>query len=250
MSNSVKDRIATDLRKAKSEGSLRAERVKDIVKAAVSQAMSEVKEGSFEIRTVVQDVIAAVVESVGDKGRESQEEITASVEGAIEGVSQSRREEIAKTQAKIDELQAQMVTQEQQLDAEVEGAIVQVETSDNTSPDLKALLNAALEAVREREEFAGLREQYARLRTKLEVVEANLKIRYGDRYDEVKQHLDNAKTWYDNAKVKAETKGIDPIQEKQQEFETKLGEAGAALAHKEEQVKQRLKELWKTVTKM
>jgi F0F1-type ATP synthase membrane subunit b/b' len=236
MSNSVKDRIATDLRKAKSEGSLRAERVKDIVKAAVSQAMSEVKEGSFEIRTVVQDVIAAVVESVGDKGRESQEEITASVEGAIEGVSQSRREEIAKTQAKIDELQAQMVTQEQQLDAEVEGAIVQVETSDNTSPDLK--------------EFAGLREQYARLRTKLEVVEANLKIRYGDRYDEVKQHLDNAKTWYDNAKVKAETKGIDPIQEKQQEFETKLGEAGAALAHKEEQVKQRLKELWKTVTKM
>jgi chromosome segregation ATPase len=250
MSNSMKDRISTDLQKAKSEGTLRAERIRDIVKAAVSQTMSELKEGSVEIRSVVQDAITAVVDFAGDKGKESQEEISASVEGAIEGISESRREEIVKTQAKIDELQAQMAKQEQQLDSEIDGAIVQIETNEQTTPDIKALIDAAVKAVRDREEFAGLREQYAKLRTKLEVVEANLKVRYGDRYDEVKQHLDNAKTWYDNAKVKAETKGIDPVQEKQLEFETKLGEAGASLARKEEQVKQRLKELWKTVTKM
>jgi hypothetical protein len=251
MSNSVKDRISTDLQKAKSEGSLRAERIRDIVKAAVSQAVVEFKEGSQEIRLVVQDAIAAVVETVGNKTKESKEEITASVEGAIEGLSQARREEIAKTQARIDELQAQMADQEQQLDAEINSAIVPVASPDQAgSTDIRALIDAALRAFREREEFAGLREQYAKLRTKLEVLDANLKARYGDRYDEVKQHLDNAKAWYDSAKAKAEAKGVDPIQEKQSEFELKLGEAGAALARKEEQVKQRLKDLWKTATKM
>lgn len=251
MSNSVKDRISTDLQKAKSEGGLRAERIRDIVKAAVSQAAVEFKEGSQEIRSVVQDAIAAVVETVGDKAKESKEEITASVEGAIEGLSQSRREEIAKTQAKIDELQSQMADQEQLLDAEIDGAIVPVESSDKTvSTEMRALIESAVQSFREREEFAGLREQYARLRTKLEVLDANLKARYGDRYDEVKQHLDNAKAWYDSAKAKAEAKGVDPVQEKQSEFESKLGDAGASLARKEDQVKQRLKELWKTATKM
>lgn len=251
MPNTVKDRISTDLQKAKSEGTLRAERIRDIVKAAVAQTVAEFKEGSQEIRSVVQDAISAVVETVGDKAKESKEEITASVEGAIEGLSQSRREEIAKTQAKIDELQGQMAAQEQQLDADIDSAIVQVESADHSAAsDMKALIAAAVESFREREEFAGLREQYARLRTKLEVLDANLKVRYGDRYDEVKQHLDNAKAWYDSAKAKSEAKGIDPVQEKQSEFESKLGEAGASLARKEEQVKQRLKELWKTATKM
>ncbi len=123
-----------------------------------------------------------------------------------------------------------------------------------TTSKLKSMIESAVNAIKERDEFAGLRQQYMKLQAKLEVLEANLAARYGDRYDDAKQHLENAKVWYAKTRGEAQLNGSTAVETKQVEVETKLGEAGVTLAHKEEQVKaqikQSLKELWQTVTKL
>jgi len=40
----------------------------------------------------------------------------------------------------------------------------------------------------------------------------------------------------------------EKIDEKRQDFEAKLGEAGTAIAQKEKQIKQRLNDLWKSIS--
>lgn len=251
MSNSMKDRINDDLRKAKTEGSLRAERIREIVKIAVSQAVAEFKAGSVEVRSIATEAIAAVIDNLSEKGKATQEEITASIEGVVEGISHSKREAIAQAQAKVEQLQSQIDAQEEQLETEIDGALVEIQTTEHKSAtSLKALIEVAIKAVKDREEFALLREQYARLRAKLAVLDANLAARYGERYEDVKRHLDSAKVWYDNAKVKVEATGTDPVQQKQAEFERKIAEAGSAVAKKEQQLKQRLKELWQEAIKL
>jgi len=85
-------------------------------------------------------------------------------------------------------------------------------------------------------------------------LEVNLAARYGDRYDDAKQHLENAKTWYAKTRGEAQLNGSTVVEIKQVEAETKLGEAGVALAQKEEevkaQIKQSLKELWQAMKKL
>lgn len=250
MTNSVKERISNDLQRAKSEGSLRTDRIRQIVKAAIEQAVAELKEGSVEIRTVAQDAFAAVLENVQDQGQKTKDDLQASVEGIIEGVSASRRDAIAETQTQIQELQTQIDKQEQQLESDVSGALVQIEsTGQQSSSAIKDALNEILNRLRDREEFSTMKSQYARLKAQLAILDANLAARYGERYDDVKQHLETAKTWYASAKTEAEREGIDKVQKTQVEVEAKMSELGGAIARKEARVKELLKELWVTVTK-
>jgi len=68
---------------------MRAERIREIVQSAVSQAAAEFKLGSSDIFLIVKNAISAVSENLPEKGGETQEEIAASIEGAIEGAMQS-----------------------------------------------------------------------------------------------------------------------------------------------------------------
>jgi hypothetical protein len=92
-----------------------------------------------------------------------------------------------------------------------------------------------------------MKKRYAQLQAQLSVLQANLSARYGERYDEVKKHLDDAKTWYERSQPKAEA-AAEQVKQKRIEVEHKLGEAGAALARREQRVKQLLKELWHSIT--
>lgn len=250
MTNSVRERISEDLQKAKAEGSLRADRIRQIVQSAISQALSELKEGSGEIRTVAQDAFSAVLENVQDQGQKTKDDLQASVEGIIEGISASRQDAIAQTQTQIQELQEQVDQQEQQLESDVSGAIVAIESTGRQSThSLKDALDEVLNRFKDREEFEAMKRQYARLKGQLAILDANLAARYGERYDEVKRHLESAQTWYSTAKAEAEHEGIDKIQKTQAEVEAKIGEIGGAIARKEARVKLLLKELWYTVTK-
>ena len=67
MSDSIKEVIVTDLQKAKAEGSTRVARIRTILQEAAVQAISEVKEGSGEIRTIAKDTFSTVVESISDE---------------------------------------------------------------------------------------------------------------------------------------------------------------------------------------
>ncbi|MEM8778166.1 MAG: histidine kinase, partial [Cyanobacteria bacterium P01_G01_bin.49] len=90
---------------------------------------------------------------------------------------------------------------------------------------------------------------YAQLKAQLAVVQANLAGRYGESYDNLNQYLDEAKTWYEKAKENPEVL-TNKLEGKQKEFENQLGEAATALAKKEKQVKQILRELWKSISEI
>lgn len=250
MADSIKEQVTADIEKAKEEGKLRSERVKEIVKAAVSQAVGEFKEGSVEIRTIAKDAVSAVIENLKERGGEIKEEVTASIEGAIEAISSARRQSIAKTQDEVKKLQAQIDAEETELQTQLDTVLMDIEeTGKDTSSETKASIESAINTIKDSEEVSLLRKRYAQLQTQLAIIQANLSARYGERYEEVKTYLDDAKTWYERAQPKAEVVA-EQVKEKRTNFETKLGEAGTALAKKEQRVRQLLKELWQSVTEV
>ncbi len=248
MPDSIKNQITADLEKAKGEGKLRSDRIREIVHSAVSQATSEIKEGSGEIRSIVKDAVSTVIENLKEKGGEVKEEITASLEGAIQGITSARRTAIAKNQAEIQQLQAHIDAEEIELQKEIDGVLTEIEeTAKDNPPKIKDSIDSAINALKDSEEVSLLQKRYAQLKAQLAILQANLAARYGERYEDVQKHLDDAKNWYDRSQPQAEAVA-GQVKQKREEFESKLGEAGAALAKKEQRVKQLLRDLWKTVT--
>ena len=247
MSESRKERIIADLQQAKQTGQLKTENIREIVKNAIAQTISEVKEGQTEIVGLVKDAIAAVTETFQEKSGEIKEEVTQAIEGAIDGVSEVRRKTISKTQSEIQTLEAQVVVEEAELQQEIDGALttIQKESSDKSDKVTQAIAEAII-AIRDSEEFALLQKRYAQLKAQLAVVQANLANRYGEQYEEVNKYLNEAKTWYEKVKEEPEV-FTEPVKQKRAEFEQKLGEAGSAVARKEKQIKQLLQELWKAM---
>lgn len=238
------EQIKADLHKAQQEGKLRTERVREIVRSAVSEAATEIKQGSGEIRLIAKQILATVIDSLQGQGQEIREDLTASVEGIIEGISQSRRESIARSHTELDQLQSKIQEQEEQLNTEIEQTLTEIGTSVPTSStDIQDAIHTAVATLRDSEEAALLQKRYAQLQAQLAIIKANLAARYGTRYEEMKYHLDDAKAWYENTKDQAKAAGSSPLEQKQTEFERKIGEAGTAIARKEKQVKQLLKEL-------
>ena len=248
MPESIKTKITNDLQKAQEEGKLRAERIREIVQSAVAQTSTEFKEGSSEIRLTVKEAISTVIENLKEKGGELKEEITASIEGAIEGITHAKRQSLAKTQGELKLLQAQVHAEEHDLQNQIDTVLADIEeTGKDTSPDIKASIDSAINTLKDSEEVSLMRKRYAQLQAQLAVLQANLSAQYGERSEDVKKYLDDAKTWYERSQPKAEA-AAEQVKQKRTEFENKLGEAGAAVAKKEERVKQLLKELWHSLT--
>lgn len=242
------EQIRVDLRKAQQEGQLRTERIREIVRTAIAQALTEVQQGSGEIRSIAKEALGIVVESLQGRSREVRDELSASVEGIVEGISQARREIIAQSETKLNQLQSQIREQEDQLNTEIEETLTEIHTTAETSSsETRDALESAVAALRDSEEAALLRKRYAQLQTQLAILKANLAARYGGRYEEMKQHLEDAKSWYDNTREQASTAGPNAVEQKQVEFERKIGEAGTAIARKEKQVQQLLKELLNSI---
>ena len=244
MSDSKKERIVADLQKAKETGTLKTENIREIIKNAISEAVSEVKSGRTEIASLVQDAISAVTETVKESGSELKEEVNASIQGVVDGVSEARRQKIAEAQAEIVTLEAQVVEDEQKLQSEIEETLSKVKVDSDSQPDkVKEAIAEAIINISSSDEFAILQKHYARLKAQTAVLQANLASRYGEQYGEVGKYLEDAKVWYDKAKEDPEV-FTEPAKRKRAEFEEKLGSAGGAVARKEKQVKQMLKELW------
>lgn len=245
MPNNIKEQITTDIKQAKEAGQLRADRIREIVKAAVSQVTSEFKEGSTELRTIVREAVSTVIENLQEKGSEVKEEVTASIEGALEAVNSKRHEAIAKTQAEMKQLQAKLDNEEEQLQQEIDGILTEVEQTGKENTNSQTVIDSAVNTIKNSDEAALLQKRYAQLQAQLAIVRANLAARYGGRGEEVKGYLDEAKTWYDKARPQAESVAIQVAQQRSQ-LEDKLGEAGSSIAKKERQVKLILRELLST----
>lgn len=244
MSDSRKQRIIADLQQAKETGALKTEKIREIIKKAVVEAVSEVKDGRSEVVGLIQDAIAAVTETVKETGGEVKEEVTASIQGAIDGISEAKRQKITQTQSEITTLEAQVVESETELQQEIDQALAEVKTQSDTQPDkVKEAIAEALINIGNSEEFALLQKHYARLKAQTAVLQANLANRYGEQYEEVGKYLEDAKVWYGKAKEDPEV-FTEPAKRKKAKFEEKLGETGSAVARKEKQIKQLLLELW------
>ncbi len=244
---SIKEKIIADLQQAKQGGELTTEKIREIVKIAISQGLDGAKESKTEIADYVQDAIAAVVEVGKEEGEELTEEISASLEGAIAAISNSKRQNISQNQFQIQELQNKIESEEQQLQQQINSVLKYIrDRGVEQSAKVKEAIESAVDNFKETKEAALLQKRYAQLKAKLAVLQANLASRYEGQYDEVKQYLDDAKSWYEKAKEDPEV-FTGKVDQKREEFENKLGEAGSALAKKEKQVKQLLKELWHSI---
>jgi hypothetical protein len=243
MNKNVKEQIQVDLRQAKETGQLKAERIREIVKSAVSQVGSEFQEGSHELRNLVNDAVSTVIENLQDKGSEVKEGVVASIEGAMEAINIKRHSDIVKTQGEIKQLQARLDREEDELQSEIEGILTKiVETSQDKSADTKIAINSAIDAIKDSEEVGLLKKRYAQLQAQLAIVRANLSARYSGRDQEVQDYLNEAKQWYDKSHTQAEAVSLQ-VKEKYSLLEQKMLDAGAAIAKKERQLKQTLREL-------
>ncbi len=263
----MKARIQADLDKAKTEGKLRSERIRDILREAVSQAVGELKEGTGELRLLVKDAVGTVVETVRDQGVDAKDEIQASIEGAVEGVSDARRAAIAQIEGQVDELQSKIDAEESQMQEDVDIVLADIhETAQQDPSDINSAVTQAVDAVRNSPEASLLRKRYAQLRAQLEILRANLDAEgsgeEGMRYENIKRYLDKAKAWYDRAyqqgtKVEIDhasradsIRANDYIAQQQADVEQKMSDAGRAAAQRERQIKQRLQELWVSVSNL
>jgi hypothetical protein len=243
MNKNVKEQIQLDLRQAQETGQLKSERIREIVKSAISQVGSEFQEGSHELRNLVNDAISTVVDNLQEKGSEFKEGVVASIEGAMEAISLKKHSDIVKTQTEIKQLQAQLDREEEELQAEIEGILTKiVETSQDKSADTKIAIDSAIDSIKDSEEIGLLKKRYAQLQAQSAIVRANLSARYSGSDQEVQDYLNEAKQWCDKSHPKAESITAQ-VKESYSALEKKLTDAGAVIAKKERQLKQTLREL-------
>jgi len=246
----VRQQIKAELQQAKETGQLRSGRIREIVQAAISQVGTEIKAGSSDVRLIFRDTVSAVSESLQDKGSEIKEEVSAAVEGFIEGFSSGRRQSITKNQSEVKQLQAQIDTQEEELQQEIDRLIIDVEEAGNeSSPKLKELIADSINTFKNSEEFALLKKRYAQLQAQAAILRANLAARYGGRYEEIKENLEEAKNWYSRTRSKTEAV-VDQADQKGAHLDERLREAAEAIARKERQIRNILSELLKAAAEL
>jgi hypothetical protein len=202
MATVIKEKVVADLQKAKAEGGLRVEKIREIFKAAVAQSMAEVKEGSSGVRAIAKDSMASVIDILNETGNNTQAEVNASVEGIVEGIQDGNYHA-----------------------ADLGGALAEIEASGNqTSADMQSLMAAVLNALKRTPQYALLMDRYAEVKTRLNSVDAQLSEKYGDRYQQLKQQLEKiweiAKVWF--AKAKATVSAPDPVQRMHIELGAKM----------------------------
>ncbi|MFM6338257.1 MAG: histidine kinase [Dolichospermum sp.] len=242
MNKNIKEKIQLDIHQAKETGQLKSERIREIVKSAVSQVSYEFQEGSHELSNLVNDAVSTVIDNLQEKSSEVKEGVVASIEGAMEAINLKKHSNIVQTQAEIKQLQAKL-DKEEKLQTEIKGIFTKiVETSQDKSVDTKIAINSAINSIKDSEEVGLLRKRYAQLQAQLAIVRANLFAQYSGSDQEVQDYLSQAKQWYDKSHPQAESITLQ-LKEKYSLLEQKLAEAGSAIAKQERQLKQTLREL-------
>lgn len=228
--STVKERIAQDLAQVKEKGSARTQRIREIVQAAVADAVNEIKDGSGEIRNIASDAVTAVIDNFKSKGQQAKDEVMAAMEGAIAGVSNNQQQTGNN----------QSVSEEQILEA-VDGALVAVERTQQKTPrNLMSLLLAVFNTLKGRL-LNNLQKDSVSLKEVLANWDVKLTDKYGDRYTQVKQRWETAQTSYQATKTKmanGEPAGVNQYQTKADE---KAAKAGETVAQTEQVIRQQLK---------
>jgi len=265
--NSVKEQIAADLNKAKTAGGQRLERIGKIIQDALSQAVSELKEGSSEIQSIAKE--STLIETLKPK---STTTATAATPAPVE-VKIDEDDDVTDVVIIIEEpvtdaeteLQSELILDD--VVSEVPNATSEVssetvsDATEATTAEPKAVqslidsVNAAIERLvafaNDEKTRTTVQPYLDKLNTALGLLDEKIAARYGDRYSSFKQEfqqdMGKAKVWYTETRANMDANGTSWVDQKQAELEVKLGETGATIAQKEAKIKQLAKEFWQTV---
>lgn len=282
MSTEFKDRIAADLQKAKQASGTRAEKIRKIFQDALSQTVSELKEGAGDIRSIAQDSRSNLVDTLKQPSPQtvpaqatpveiqivSHEETHNTGDIPMEPTASNSMNPSESTEPTVEVIvdptvnpthdsptEASAVTHVQtdpQTDAETAAPTGQAEaTAQRLMETLMSLFDRGMNQLKRQEIYADLERQVSKLKDQLGLLDSQLASRYGDRYTTLKQDLQQdaqkAKAWYEQTRTHAAETGTYWVDEKQAELKTKAGEAGSTIAQKEQKIKHLLKELWHTI---
>lgn len=246
MTNPVKEQLAADFEKAKSASSVRFERIRQIFQAAFAQTVTELKQGTGEIGSIAKDSTSTLTENLKNAQKPAPQEVV-----PVEVEIQDEQAEAPIVADPVTEVVAQPAMAEEVVIEISSPASQQTEsTPEGLLDSLKALTQQMVRSLKEGEAYATLQQQLTKLREQMLVLDGKLSDRYGERYErakqDFKQDVENTKAWYTDMKADANASGVNVLESKQAEIATKMGEAGATIAQKEQKIKQLLKELWQT----
>lgn len=98
MTNPVQDRVKTEWEKAQKEGGQRASRIREIVKAAAAEALSELREGSGEIETQGRKTLAEMIAQL----RANEAADAAAAEAVADAVAEAVQAESLEAEATVE----------------------------------------------------------------------------------------------------------------------------------------------------
>lgn len=274
----AKEKMTADFEKVKSAGGVRVDRIRQIFQDALTQTVTELKQGTHEIGSIAKESTSTLVEGLKDNQKNAKPETVIPVEVEIQGddkvnevVKSESTEDIKEVPADFELIQPELIQPELiQPDAEQFNINVTDQPTpadqpseeptpsrDHTSVEsfaasLKALAEQIMHSLQSGEAKAAVQPQIDKLKALLGILDTKLAAQYGERYDAFKQEFNQdmgkAKTWYDHLRADADAQGMNFFEYKQAELVIKMGEAGVAIAQKETKIKQLVKELWQTVT--
>lgn len=250
----VKDQMSADFEKAKSAGSVRVGRIRQIFQEALSQTVSELKQGASEFGSIAKESTSTLTENLKSTQKSTPQEVIPVQVEIHDDV------DVANLITELPEPVAETPI-EQPLSASQTVVVIEAPATqqESTTPEalaasLKALIEQMVRSFKSGETYATLQQQFANLREKMATLDDKLSNRYGNRYEKVKQDfsqdVENTKAWYERMKAEANASGVNVLEHKQAEITVKMSEAGATIAQQEAKIKQLLKELWRTKTKL
>jgi hypothetical protein len=268
--NSVKEHIAADLKKAKTAGGQRLERIGKIIQDALSQAVSELKEGSSEIQSIAKE--STLIETLKPKSTTTATVATpAPVEVKIDEDDDVTDVVIIIEEPVTDaetELQSELILDDiineipnavaSEVSSETVSDAAEAEAATAEPKAVQSLIDSANAAIDRLVAFANdektrtmVQPYLDKLNATLGLLDEKIAARYGDRYSSFKQEfqqdMGKAKVWYTETRANMDANGTSWVDQKQAELEVKLGETGATIAQKEAKIKQLAKEFWQTV---
>ena len=122
--------------------------------------------------------------------------------------------------------------------------VAEVVTEKNTSNGrIKSSFEQLINAIKEEKILPLFKHLSTRLQSEWSNLDSKWTNQHGERYQTIKQKLKTINTRYVEEKNKAQTEGTTPIDQKQQEWETKASQWAVSVAQKEQQIKKSLVEL-------
>lgn len=237
MANSIKQQLADDLKKVKTQSGDRVQRIKTIVKTAFTEAVAEVKEGTQEVKSTSKDSLNNVIQTVAPRdAAEAVVTVKATEDSPVVVLPQD---------GDAPEVLAAEAPPEAVPEATVEHDKLTVVQALLKAAGLQAKSLASEQYDKLKE---ALPERLEQVKGKTTAWDEQLSDRYGDDYAGIKQRWNKVVAWYQAKLEEGKAMDAQPLEKKQAQKAEELSDLGVKVAQKEEAVKQQIGQALRTIT--